>query len=243
MSDEQPLKRCTLCLETFPATLEFFASHKRGKDGLSSRCRKCRALECKQWRENNAEHYLEYGRKHTQEFNAAHPEKKKARDRAYYEKNRERLKQKSRVYYRQNIDYERQYRYDYYRRNMATMKQRAHLHYQDNKERHHRLSREWNRNHPNQSRAIKHRARVLRISRIAASDRHFTAKDIERQYKAQKGRCYWCGKKLGKSYHVDHIVPIARGGSNAPENIVIACPPCNLSKNDSLPHEWSDKLL
>jgi 5-methylcytosine-specific restriction endonuclease McrA len=68
-----------------------------------------------------------------------------------------------------------------------------------------------------------------------------TDKDIQDQYKRQKGKCYYCSCKLGKQrgdYTVDHVIPISRGGSNAPSNLVITCPSCNFSKHNKLPHEW-----
>lgn len=61
--------------------------------------------------------------------------------------------------------------------------------------------------------------------------------DIETQLKRQKGKCYYCQCKLNK-YHVDHVVPLNKNGSEYPDNKVLACPHCNLSKGDKLPHEW-----
>ena len=69
-----------------------------------------------------------------------------------------------------------------------------------------------------------------------------TAADIAAQHARQKGRCYWCDEKVGRRYHVDHIVPLARGGSNDPENLVISCRFCNLSRGAKLPHEWGSRL-
>ena len=66
---------------------------------------------------------------------------------------------------------------------------------------------------------------------------------IKRQRDSQKNRCWWCGKKLKGSYHVDHRIPLSRGGSNWPENIVIACPFCNLSKCDKTPLEFAGRLF
>lgn len=66
----------------------------------------------------------------------------------------------------------------------------------------------------------------------------FTTADIARLRKSQHDRCYYCGKK--QKLTVDHIVPLSRGGSNSPDNIVLACRSCNSSKNDRLPHEWPD---
>jgi 5-methylcytosine-specific restriction endonuclease McrA len=77
---------------------------------------------------------------------------------------------------------------------------------------------------------------------MAARGSH-TADDIEAIYASQKGRCYWCQERVGKDYHVDHRIPMSRGGTNNPDNIVIACPHCNQSKKDKLPHEWAGQLF
>src|SRR5712691_10468644 len=39
-----PQKTCYKCKKPFPATLDFFYSDKRKKDGLSSRCKQCREV-------------------------------------------------------------------------------------------------------------------------------------------------------------------------------------------------------
>ena len=70
-----------------------------------------------------------------------------------------------------------------------------------------------------------------------------TAQDIARQYEAQRGACYWCKRPVGNAYHVDHVIPISRGGSNGRDNIVVACPPCNLAKKAKMPDEWAGVLL
>jgi HNH endonuclease len=37
---------------------------------------------------------------------------------------------------------------------------------------------------------------------------------------------------------VEHLVPLSRGGTNAPENLAPACAACNGAKGDRLPSEW-----
>jgi 5-methylcytosine-specific restriction endonuclease McrA len=51
-------------------------------------------------------------------------------------------------------------------------------------------------------------------------------------------RCYLCGKvaKVGER-HVDHIMPLSKGGKHRPSNLAIACATCNLRKNAKLPEE------
>jgi hypothetical protein len=43
--------------------------------------------------------------------------------------------------------------------------------------------------------------------------------------------CAYCGTLLTKDgFTVDHIRPVAMGGSDDPENLTVACRPCNSSK-------------
>lgn len=81
----------------------------------------------------------------------------------------------------------------------------------------------------------KDRARHYAHARRDASG-SFTAADIESIRIAQGNRCYLCGKKL-KKYHIDHFIPISKGGTNDPGNLRIACPKCNLSKGAKHPHD------
>lgn len=51
--------------------------------------------------------------------------------------------------------------------------------------------------------------------------------------------CNGCGIETAASYHIDHIVPKARGGSNSdPANFQVLCRTCNLSKSTLTMREW-----
>jgi len=139
--------------------------------------------------------------------------------------------------------------------------------YQDHKEEINNRHREYQRTHLAEAneRAKKH-ARLHReekkaydryyqqthreVTRAAWRNRHarklnnggfHTVADIAKQYKNQRGKCYYCKTKISqdkRGYDVDHVIPLARGGSNGPENLVVTCPTCNRSKNARMPHEW-----
>jgi 5-methylcytosine-specific restriction endonuclease McrA len=50
--------------------------------------------------------------------------------------------------------------------------------------------------------------------------------------------CYLCGKSTHRrKRHVDHIVPLSKGGQHRRSNLAVACSGCNLSKNAKLPAE------
>ncbi len=49
--------------------------------------------------------------------------------------------------------------------------------------------------------------------------------------------CQYCGTENGK-FEVDHIHPWSHGGADTPENLTVACKPCNRSKKDKTLAEW-----
>ena len=51
-------------------------------------------------------------------------------------------------------------------------------------------------------------------------------------------RCLYCGGTAAP-FDIDHIVPVAAGGSDDPENLATACAPCNRSKGAKSLAEWA----
>lgn len=49
-------------------------------------------------------------------------------------------------------------------------------------------------------------------------------------YDQQRGNCYHCGKALGKSFEIDHIVPLIKGGTNDLSNLCVCHGRCNRKK-------------
>jgi len=51
--------------------------------------------------------------------------------------------------------------------------------------------------------------------------------------------CHWCKDSFNPSQcHVDHVIPLSKGGAHCMSNLAIACAKCNLSKGGKLPDEW-----
>jgi len=94
---------------------------------------------------------------------------------------------------------------------------------------------EWRRENPEKLKA----QRTNRKARIRGADGSHTSKDIERILSLQSNRCACCLVCVKKSYHVDHIFPVSKGGSNYPENLQILCPTCNIKKSNKMPEEWA----
>lgn len=65
-------------------------------------------------------------------------------------------------------------------------------------------------------------------------------------FKRDYFQCQYCGASPPKVLlHVDHICPVALGGTNDPENLVTSCQDCNLGKGavslESRPQSLADK--
>jgi 5-methylcytosine-specific restriction endonuclease McrA len=152
-------------------------------------------------------------------YREANKERKRKQVRAWYDANRQRVRARNRAWYEANRD---------------RVRELSRARYKANKKRLREQGDAWRKANPEKARAIWRRRRALNRN----AEGNHTAEDVQRQYKAQKGKCYYCGVKVGKKYHADHAIPLSRGGSNGPENIVVACPSCNQAKNNKLPHEW-----
>ncbi len=62
----------------------------------------------------------------------------------------------------------------------------------------------------------------------------------------EKKTCYYCQKDFTIPVHVDHVIPLAKGGPHSIENLCLACPKCNITKNAKLPDQitfHSQKIL
>lgn len=63
----------------------------------------------------------------------------------------------------------------------------------------------------------------------------FTAEDIKLLMNNQSSKCVYCYTNITDVYHIDHVLPLSKGGTNSPDNLQLLCPTCNLSKGAKLP--------
>lgn len=82
-----------------------------------------------------------------------------------------------------------------------------------------------------------------RRARKSAAEGRWSKEDIIKIIAMQKGICAtpFCRASIKVKYHVDHIMPLALGGTNWPRNIQILCPKCNLRKKHKHPIDWAQE--
>lgn len=60
----------------------------------------------------------------------------------------------------------------------------------------------------------------------------------KRVWERDGGRCWMCCRKVEfEDMHLDHVVPVSRGGVHTYGNVKTACEPCNLAKHAKMPQE------
>lgn len=97
-----------------------------------------------------------------------------------------------------------------------------------------RLShKKWRESNPEAYRAKIHLDNSRRRTRLAGNGVYeISPKDMRRLLRQPCGSCGGAGE------HMDHIVPVSRGGHHAIGNLQMLCRKCNLSKHNKLSIEW-----
>lgn len=91
----------------------------------------------------------------------------------------------------------------------------------------------WRAKNPEKRREYGSRRRAA----LRAAEGRITAQEIEAMIAAQKGLCIYC--KADGRLTLDHIIPLARGGSHTRENAQMICARCNSRKGAKDPIEFA----
>ena len=87
---------------------------------------------------------------------------------------------------------------------------------------------------------------VMRLLRHVRVKRAFSEVPFSRAnvYARDGHRCQYCQRRFAPgSLTFDHVLPVARGGQKAWDNIVTCCIPCNRKKGDRTPDEAGMHLV
>lgn len=213
-------KRCTKCGQSLPANREYYQHDRSKKDGWRSSCKKCD----KPIRDVYAQIHREEIAQKTREWAKKNPEKAALR---------------SEEYRKSHIEQFRLYRQNWVNAHPIADKQAKRKWEANNKQKVAARGKRWRKNNPIKARAAKHRRRAREL----AAEGSYDKADIDILLVSQGRHCWWCGRKLGDKFHIDHIIPLSRGGSNWPANLCISCPKCNLEKSSKTPAEFMGRLL
>ena len=151
-------------------------------------------------------------------YNEANKEKIKNQRKAYREANKEKIKAKGKAYCEANKEILKATRKKYYEANKERL----------------RLKQEaWRKNNPAKVRATDAKRRALEMNqyeKLSADDKFV----IEECYELMRLRT----TKMGFAWHVDHIIPLSKGGLHKPTNLQVVPATWNLRKNNNHQEKW-----
>jgi 5-methylcytosine-specific restriction endonuclease McrA len=186
-----------------------FTKDKHTKLGITSACCKCRNAFRK-------------------ERLAASPElleKSRAAVRAFYHKNKERAALANKNWAKSNPEKRKRIDAKFREAHREDQRKRMVVYRQNNPDQ----RRLWAKANPIKQAAIYARRSFARRGGVRFA---ITLNELQNLY---RNPCLYCG---APSEHIDHIVPLSRGGRHSIGNLTGSCAPCNLSKGAKFITEW-----
>lgn len=104
----------------------------------------------------------------------------------------------------------------------------------ENIDRNRAKNRAWINNNRDAANRIYHTRRAKKAEAGGVLSKGLAAKLLS----LQRGKCACCGLPLGGKYHLDHILPIALGGTNTDDNIQLLRAVCNHQKHAKHPVDF-----
>ena len=177
-------------------------------------------------------------------------EKRRAYMAEYYRKNKERMDEQSSKWQKAHPDCNREYSRRYVAKNpekeytrirlsalihQDSRRKQARKRYHENPEHHREINRKSKKRNPET--VLKQYAK--RRSHGPLYIPKGTVRELET---LQLGTCIFCPADILNKRHIDHILPLARGGLHVRENLQILCPRCNCSKGAKTNEEFAEWL-
>lgn len=177
-------------------------------------CKSCNAIYHREYRRKNKDKINEWERNH---YNEKHKSKRVL---LTNEEKKKRIKE---------------YRRKWYIRNKISCLNKSREYIINNLEKHKQYDREWSKKNKDKKNASKAKRRSKMVSIELSNEQK---NEIQQIYKDAAMK----SKGLHK-YHVDHVIPLSKGGLHVPNNLRIILAKDNLEKGNKIPYNMQLPLM
>lgn len=212
-------KICTKCREE--KEISEYYKRKNGKYGVHSRCKKCQIILALQW---NIKNKIKY-HKNLYNWRGKNPERNKEISKKCYAKNRDKRIMEMKENYRKNRSYYIKSAIEWTKNNPEKKKKYNRQSYLNFKKKY----------------PEKYKAKKKKYCAFARMKGLYKTTDVTVDFlvnlKLNTKICPYCQQPIIK-YHLDHKIPLSKGGTHTKENVTYCCEKCNLKKNNKTDKEF-----
>lgn len=238
------MKTCSKCKQD--KDVSFFTKNNQRKDGLSCQCKTCLNHKRMEYRDKSKDRIkAQKARSY-----AKNKEKILAKQAIYYIENKSKISETIAKYHAANSNRIAEQRAIYRANNKDKIAAANALYRAENPEKIKCRHAKWRAENPSKHRSNGARWEAMNPEkcRIKCHNRRARLRDVggvlskdiaSKLIVLQKGKCACgCKQPLGDNYHLDHIMPIALGGSNTDDNIQLLRQRCNNQKHAKHPIDF-----
>ena len=196
----------------------------------NGKCKPCWKVYHAKWRAENKKKWAAYGAK----WKANNIEKKLASNAKYRAEHKEQAKALTAAWIAANPEREKERHKRWRAKNAERVRSKRAEKYSKNKEQVREQTAKWRAAHPEARRVYKQNRRA----KETANGGSLSGAIVETLFRLQRGKCACCEMPLGEDYHLDHRVPLARGGAHEDSNMQLLRQHCNQSKGVKDPIEY-----
>lgn len=164
--------------------------------------------------------------------------KRSCKDRAGYERRRDKILAYQVQYRAENPDKVRAYSREYRNARRDEMRAYNRTYYASKRDRWYEYNRQYRIANPEKFALYSKTSYNQRRARMmGAGSPGVSPADWRRLVVRFDGRCAYCGQR-SERLTMDHVIPLSRGGRHGIGNVLPACMPCNQSKGSKYLVEW-----
>lgn len=121
----------------------------------------------------------------------------------------------------------------YREENREEIRKKNKIHRSNNIQKRREDNKKWRSQSKDKIKAI----RIRRRKNLLKANGTLDKEKIKERFKYYENKCYYC-KQSSNNLQMDHRIPLSRGGSNWPSNIVPSCLKCNSTKGSKTEKEF-----